>query len=121
MHDYIISSYNINFEDKTIKICAQDRKEERMSHFIAREVLTHSFQNILEYNIILDIEECNIDNFIKDNLPILKKKIQECWPVDYQNIQGLKDFLIRNDYKYIKIISSYGMNGWVLAKAFKIT
>ena len=120
MHDYIISSYNVNFKNKTIEICAQDRKGERMSQFIAKDVLTHSFQSILEYNIILDIEECNIDDFIKDNLSTLEKKKQECWPVDYQNIQDLKKFINDNKYKYIKIRCSYGLQGWILAKEFQI-
>ena len=31
------------------------------------EVLTHSFECILQYNQILDIEECEIDIFISEN------------------------------------------------------
>ena len=44
-----------------------------------------------------------------------------CWPIDYQTEQELTDFLVDNEYKYIKINSSYGMFGWILAKSYKIT
>ena len=120
MHDFIINSYHINFKNRTIEICAQDRKGEKTSRFLAKNVLTHSFQSILEYNIILDFEECDINNFIKDNLTALEKKKQECWPVDYENIQELKNFLISKRYKYIKVRCSYGLQGWILAKEFQV-
>ncbi|NLK76854.1 MAG: hypothetical protein GX284_03905, partial [Clostridiales bacterium] len=42
------------------------------------------------------------------------------WPIVYQTEQELLDFLIINEYKYIKINSSYGMEGWILAKSYKI-
>ena len=43
-----------------------------------------------------------------------------CWPIPYQVIQELKDFLVINDYKYIKIVSAYGLFGWILAKKYEI-
>ncbi len=36
---------------------------------------------------------------------------------DYENIEELKKYLLENQYKYIKIFSSWGLNGWVLAKS----
>lgn len=43
-----------------------------------------------------------------------------CWPIDYQTEQELITFLITNEYKYLKIDSSYGMSGWVLAKSYQL-
>ena len=35
-------------------------------------------------------------------------------------IQELKNFLINNRYKYIKVRCSYGLQGWILAKEFQV-
>lgn len=120
MHDYIISTYTVDLKNKTIELCAEDTSKKQISRFIAKDVLTHLFQGILEYNIILDIQESTPDSFIKENILILKEKKQECWPIDYQTIDELRDFLYKNKYKYIEIQCSYGLQGWILAKEFQI-
>ena len=55
-----------------------------------------------------------------ENLVQLEKMKNHCWPIPYQVIQELKDFLVINDYKYIKIVSAYGLFGWILAKKYEI-
>ena len=84
------------------------------------DVLTHLFECILDDNQILDIEEHKISNFINDNKTELKKLEGYCWPIDYQTEQELEAFLVANNYKYIKINSSYGMFGWILAKSYQV-
>ena len=120
MHDYIISAYKVDLKNKIIQIDAEDVKQRKRSKFIAEGVLTHSFESVLEYNIILDIEEINIDRFIEDNISMLEEKRRECWPIDYQTIDKLKDISLQNEYKYIKIRCSYGLQGWILAKEYQI-
>ena len=82
--------------------------------------MTHSFWCILDYNQILDINDYEIDCFINDNQIELERLKGHCWPIDYQNEKDLKGFLIENGYRYIKITSSYGMFGWILAKSYHI-
>ena len=43
-----------------------------------------------------------------------------CWPINYTNSEELKKYLIENKYQYIKINSSYGMYGWIIAKDYTI-
>lgn len=43
-----------------------------------------------------------------------------CWPIDYQTEKELIEFLKNNGYKYIRVNSSYGMFGWILAKSYEI-
>lgn len=43
-----------------------------------------------------------------------------CWPIDYQTEKELIAFLRNNGYKYIRVNSSYGMFGWILAKSYEI-
>lgn len=118
MHDYIICSYSVDLKNKTIEICAE--YEEDMKRFFAQGVLTHSFETILEYNIILDIQEIALKSFIEQNKFVLEKKKQECWPINYETLDELKEFLYKNQYKYITIETSYGLQGWILAKEFRI-
>ena len=70
--------------------------------------------------IILDIYECEINRFVQDNHEELTKMEGYCWLVDYDTEQELIAFLTGNEYKYIKIESSYGMSGWILAKSYRL-
>lgn len=117
MHDDCIVGYSVNLEEKSMVIQTTNNNEKKQICF--SEVLTHCFKCIIEYNIILDIQECEISSFFKDNKDELIKMEGYCWPIDYQNEQELIDFLVVNEYKYIKINSSYGMFGWILAKSYK--
>ena len=112
MHDYIISSYKIDLKNKTIEICAEDAEKKHTCTFLAEGVLTHLFQTVLE---------SNIEKFIEENLYVLEKKKQEGWPINYENLEELKVYLNMNEYRYIKIRCSYGLQGWILAKYFKIS
>ena len=70
----------------------------------------------MRYNQILDIEESFIDLFLEENEAEIRNSKCYCWPINYENIEELKKYLLENQYKYIKIFSSLGLNGWVLAK-----
>lgn len=121
MHDYIINSYNVDIKNKTVEIYAEDADEKYLARFTATGVLTHSFQAILDYNIILDIEERDVRDFIEGNIEELNKMKKYNWPIYYRDIQELKEYLLVNGYKYIMIASSFGMSGWILAKKYEIT
>lgn len=118
MHDKIISSYNVDFHKKNMCINLYNRIDKRIDTITFSEVLTHSFDCILDYNIILEIQEMDIMNFLDENKEKLKKNKDFCWPIDYQTEEELKDFLNVESYKYFKIYSSYGMSGWVIAKKY---
>lgn len=121
MHDDLIVSYSVNFSDKTIIMNTVNETDGREGKLEFHNVLTHSFENVLDYNQILDVNESEIDSFMKDNMVELEKMKSFCWPIDYEDIQELKNYLRENHYKYIKIISSYGLCGWVLAEKFEIS
>ena len=120
MHDDYIVGYSVDVEKKNIVIKTYNNTKEKQSEILFSEVLTHSFKCIIDYNIIFDIEECEISAFCTENRDELKKMKGYCWPIDYQTEKELVTFLKNNEYKYIKINSSYGMFGWVLAKSYKI-
>ena len=120
MHDNYIVGYSVNLEEKDMVIQTYNNNEKKQGKICFSEVLTHCFKCIIDYNIILDIQECEISSFVKDNQEGLRKMKGYCWPIDYQTEQELIECLVANEYKYIKINSSYGMFGWILAKSYEI-
>ena len=115
VHDAKITAYYVDINANKIKMETDGGKT--IEFF---DVMTHRFECILECNIIFDISEHEIANFIKDNAEIIKKLKNYCWPVVYDNENELAAFLEKNGYKYITVTSSYGLNGFVLAKGYKI-
>jgi len=115
MHDYVINFYNVNLMEKTLNIYISHRNGQK-KQIVVTGVLTHFFENILEENILLSIEEFQIKDFFKEQHEELELRKNCCWPIDYQNIDELMKFLNENAYVYIKIYSSFGMYGWIIAK-----
>ncbi len=120
MHDDCIVAYSVNLEEKNIVIQTYNSTKKRQGKIYFFEVLTHLFKGTIDYNILLDIQECDISFFYNDNKEEIIKMKDYGWPIVYQTEQELIDFLGANEYKYIKICSSYGMDGWILAKSYKI-
>ena len=125
MHDNYIVSYSVNLIEKELivhTVKSLDDINKRGENIYFSEVLTHSFKCILPFqcNIIFDIEECEIDKFISYNQMELKEMIGHAWPIVYKSFEELKEYLILNGYKYIRLNSSLGMWGWVLAKSYYI-
>lgn len=120
MHDDCIVTYSVNLEEKVMVIKTYNNTEKKYRKIQFNGVLTHSFKCIIDYNLIADIRECEISRFIIENQEELTKMEGYCWPVDYQTEEELIGFLRMHKYRYIKINSSYGMFGWVLAKSYEI-
>lgn len=121
MHDDYIVEYSVNLPEKKLVIQTHNNNEKKERRICFFDVLTHSFKCVLDYNQILDISEYEIGSFIVDNKAALKELEGYCWPIDYQNEEELNAFLIVNGYKYIKVNSSYGLFGWILAKSYQIS
>ncbi|WNR45381.1 hypothetical protein [Paenibacillus roseipurpureus] len=83
-------------------------------------MFNHFFEHQLKGSIILDIYESDIPKFIKENSELLRQHESYGWPVMYDSIDEMEQILIEGGYKYIILMSSYGLNGWVLAKNFEI-
>lgn len=120
MHDDYIVQYSVNLSEQKLILQMYNNETKAEGKISFSDVLTHSFRCILDYNQILDIDEYGIDSFIVDNKAELQELKGYCWPINYQNQEELKTFLMDNGYKYIRINSSYGLFGWVLAKSYEI-
>lgn len=123
MHDNYIVGYSVNIKEKELTIQTVQSLDDvngRGESIYFSEVLTHSFECILQCNIVFDIDECDIDTFISDHQTELEEMQVYGWPIDYDDLEELKKYLISNEYKYIRLNSSYGMSGWILAKSYCI-
>ncbi len=114
LHDSLLVAYEVDIKHKEIVL--EVEKGEKSKKVVFKEVLTHMFENILLYNIILQIEESKIAYFIKENKSELMQGQPYLWPMDYDSLENLEKYLVLNEYKYIQIYSSMGLCGWILAK-----
>ncbi|WP_340027036.1 hypothetical protein MHB71_17065 [Paenibacillus sp. FSL H7-0940] len=122
LHDNIILSYEVDLENKKI------RMRTRSSHTVPKNmdvlfsgVMAHAFDTPLHGSIILDLDEWDIEHFIPYNRELLEPGKGYGWPVSYDSYDELQIRLIEEKYKYMVISSSYGLSGWVLAKNVEIT
>ena len=119
MHDDYILGYVVNLlkKDIVIKIGELQQINQKVVFY---DVLTHCFENITDYNIVFDICEHDISSFFMENKEKINVGKNYCWPTYYETNEELLLYLKNNGYKYIKIESSIGMCGWVLAKSYEI-
>lgn len=120
MHDDFIVSYGVDIEKKSIQINTYNQETKKRMVLLFSEVLTHSFNCILECNILFDVTENDVELFIKNNSVEIEEMKNFCWPINYDRVDELKNYLVQNEYRYYAISSSLGMSGWVLAKSFDV-
>ncbi len=119
IHDNIILKYIIDFEENKITFYTKTEEGEKVN-IVFEDMLVYFFEEQVKENIIFDIEESEYEEFISDKSEMLKEKKDFGWPIVYENIEKLNMFMKKNTYKYYTLISSIGMNGWVVAKKMKI-
>ena len=122
VHDNEILSYEVDLQNDQIKIHTKYEGKQILEEtdIIFTDVLNHLFEQQLKGSIILDICESEIDLFIQENTELLIKNKNYGWPMYFESIDDIKRTLLEGNYKYIILMSSYGMNGWVLAKNYEI-
>lgn len=91
IHDNIISSYQVDFE------------------------------NDMKNSIIFDVGEYSLNSFYEANYELIEKRKSYGWPIAaYDTKNDLINYLQLNQYKAFQICSSLGLCGWVLAKQLDI-
>lgn len=121
IHDNEIVSYTVDLQKSKITfqtLGGKDNSVPVMIEFIV--VLAHRFETQLQGSILLDISQFEISSFVKDNKELLEKQKDSAWPVYYDKIEDLLEYLLHENYNYYVISASYGLNGWVVAKEYNI-
>lgn len=121
-HDNKILSYEIHLKDEKIILHTEYTHKDiyQLIDFVFTGVFTHFFEGQLPGSIILDISTNDITTFFnnQENIDLLKEKKKYGWPADYESIDDLKQTLVTNDFQYYELSSSYGLNGWIIAKNY---
>lgn len=121
IHDNEIVSYEVNFQKSRITMHTKDGKRDSVIIKIEfNDVLAHVFETQLRGSIILDISTLDVSLFLKHNKELLEKKKDYAWPMYYEKIEDLLDHFQNEKYNYYVISASYGLNGWVIAKEYKV-
>ncbi|MCC3381767.1 hypothetical protein ACFQ5D_02490 [Paenibacillus farraposensis] len=120
IHDSEIISYEVDLKNQKIIISTIQYPDSSITELVFSDVLAHLFETHLEGSIILDVDKYELSQFINDNRELLEKQKNSCWPIDYYNIEELTEKLRREQYVYFVVSSSYGLNGWILAKKYEV-
>lgn len=118
VHDYIIKSYTVNFEEKKITLeVSNDIKEKQV---VFHNIFTYKFYDEMPYSVILDLEERSLDDFFSENEGLLQEGEKKAWLIMYDSFEELENEIRNTNVAYQVLYSSYGMNGWVLAERVEI-
>lgn len=120
IHDNVILSYEVNLQNDQIVIHTLKEAESKAIDIVFTDVFSHHFEHQLKGSIILALTEWDIPSFINGNAEMLQKGKSYGWPTRYESIDELQKELMEGKYRYISLLSSYGMNGWILAKHVEI-
>lgn len=119
IHDNTIVSYLVDFEKQFIDINTKKLKEESSIKF--QGVLVHKFENGIKNNIIYEISEIPVEEFLEFEKENLLKSMAYGYPIaNIGSIEEIKEVLIEKKYKIYYIISSLGMTGYIIAKDISI-
>ncbi|WP_404996826.1 hypothetical protein [Caldifermentibacillus hisashii] len=116
IHDSKILNYQIDFEYSTIELKVENEQNKQLKILFEGFFAFH-FENQLLGSILFDIVEGEVDSFVIENKEMLDKGKDYFWPMDYENIEDLINYIQKNSYHYYKIYASYGLNGWILSKS----
>lgn len=119
IHDNEIVSYEVDIRKSTIKIQTLDG-DELTTTIEFTDVLAHVFETQLQGSIIFDISTFEVSRFLENNKELLEKQKNYGWPMHYEKKEELLEHLQNEKYNYFVISASYGLNGWVIAKGYKV-
>jgi hypothetical protein len=123
LHDYNIYSIEINcgacqivFQTNLVDGENSDEKEIEFTG-----VIGHRFNNVLDGNIIFNIAEETPEDFYKSEKSFLQNYEKFGLRLNCTNLEHFSNSLHLNGVSIFRISSSYGLNGWIIAKKMKIT
>ncbi|MDR0298968.1 MAG: hypothetical protein LBI13_02645 [Streptococcaceae bacterium] len=120
-HDYEIKNYKVEINGENSYIEFIVSSDSMTKQIIFDKMLAFKIEDVNNFqNVILDILELNVDSLVQVNSLFFEKKRDYMWPIDFDTIQDLKDYLVQNSFKAFIISSSLGLNGWIIAKEMKV-
>lgn len=120
IHDSEILSYQVDLKNRKILIQVERKDSSALVSVVFEGVMAHCFETQLNGSILFGIEKCGIEHFVYENQSLLQKYKDYCWPIDYSTLEELEEYILKGQYSYYHISSSYGLSGWVLSKQYSL-
>lgn len=115
IYDSTIISYMVDFEKSILQINTRNCDKEIIIRF--KGLLAHKFENVITNNIIFDISEATMEEFILEESNTLSESLEYGFPtIEVSNMRELENYLKENLYGVFYITSSLGMCGYIIAK-----
>ncbi len=120
VHDNTIKGYSVDFVNETLQMVTEN--EDKKTILITfNGLLAHSFENVINCNIILDLYQLSIIDYVNENTDSINESLKYCFPsMKSRNSQELEKELIDNAYKLFEFNASIGLVGYVIAKNLTI-
>jgi hypothetical protein len=122
VHDNELVSYTVQCEERQIRLHTiyRDREPYEYTDVVFTDVVAYHFETDNFQTILFDIAEVAVEAVYTTYRDLFVRKKNYGWPVfDYKTEQDLLETLREQGIKGFVIASSYGMEGFVLAKAMQ--
>ena len=123
VHDNFLAGYEVHCEEHWIRIRTEfrDRGEPfEFTEVFFSEVVAYDFKQDLFGSIIFDIEEIPLELLLKKCQAAFDEGRRYGWPRFWEgSLEGARQHLESQGIHAFQLQSSYGMDGWVLAKEMK--
>lgn len=124
VHDNHLMAYAVNGRERSITFQTEYPHTEpaELTDVVFEDVLAYHFQHDLFGNIIFDIEEVSLAQFVEFHGAQCEAGCKWGWPWGWDiRKERLLTYVERMGVKAYELSSSYGMTGWVLCAKMKKT
>lgn len=120
-HDHYISGYSVNGRARSLELeiaRPEDDEESVVSlHLIFNGVEGYLLEHDLAVNIILDVEEQPIGEFLQENATLFRVESKWGWPLFWRgSVENTTSSLSALGARAWVISTSYGLSGWVVVR-----
>lgn len=119
VHDNFVLSYTVDGEARRITVRTEyrDREPNERTDVVFEGVLAYHFEGDTLNSILFDIEQAPLGHILDVHRELFARLKNRGWPVPaYDSESGLLERLESDGVKAFVVHSSYGMDGFVLAK-----
>lgn len=121
VHDNFVSGYSVDCEGRRIVLhmVFRDREPFEYTDVVFQDVFAHRFEHVLEGNILFDVEEVDVENFVEGEGELFAKSWRYGWPsFEYDgDLPQLVRSMRAASARVFAVSSSYGLSGWVVARS----
>lgn len=122
VHDNEVHAYRMVFPKKTLILETAYQTEKTDIRFA--EVLAYSFENAGEQNVLFEVVESSLEEFIRwySEHPDTQQAFEYGFPIEgMKNPGAVLDSLKAQGYRYYEVNASVGLDGFVIAKGIELT